>query len=603
LRKIIIGLWLTVVFVLFCFAELRAETFHVTSSADNGPGTLREAVAASNTTAGVQTISLETASPILLSSSIYIQQGVVIEGHGTTIQAAAFSVFYLQDLATSGGCWFKNLILDLQSSEMHATALYFYSSSGNTVTGCVIRHAQRGISGAFSDDNIIGGDRSRGEGNVIIANNDYGICLENSNRNYLCGNIIGLSPDQTQALGNGKGISLAYCSDTVIGDFDPHYGNIIAANQYGIYAYGSNPTVVRNNLIGINSNSAAFGNSICGISIQPNCRFHIENNTVAANLQDEIYIGSFQNTVVANRIGTNRAGTEILPGAPAKITIAENNNGIGGLLPGQGNLIAGGEYGIAISEFATVIQMYGNTICGFSNQGIHYGRPDKQAPVITFANPTIVFGISGPGDYIEVFMAEPRPNGYGGSWQFLGQATADSLGHWQFALAQAVGTGYLCATAALNNYSSEFSLNYPVSTTSIIPPNPYLTPTPVYTPTATPTITPTPWLANHKVVVFPNPARERVSFAFTASGPVRISIDLYKISGERAASLRESRDAGAGATLTTVWNTGPAAPGIYLARILVTDESGKVLIKENRKVALLRLEHPDYPGPGPIFPF
>lgn len=103
-----------------------------------------------------------------------------------------------------------------------------------------------------------------------------------------------------------------------------------------------------------------------------------------------------------------------------------------------------------------------------------------------------------------------------------------------------------------------------------------------------PTATPTPWLESSQAVVLPNPARDRVRFAYTVSGAAKVEIDIYRLTGERVAHIAENRDGGAGQTLTTVWDAANVAPGIYLCRVKITDSQGQVVLDQKKKVALIR---------------
>lgn len=41
-------------------------------------------------------------------------------------------------------------------------------------------------------------------------------------------------------------------------------------------------------------------------------------------------------------------------------------------------------------------------------------------------------------------------------------------------------------------------------------------------------------------------------------------------------------------TLTTTWKAANVAPGIYLCRIVIKDASGRVILSQKKKVALIR---------------
>jgi len=137
----------------------------------------------------------------------------------------------------------------------------------------------------------------------------------------------------------------------------------------------------------------------------------------------------------------------------------------------------------------------------------------------------------------------------------------------------------------------------PKTRTSTITPTP--TPTPVNgslhgmaastrTATATASKTATPFVAQNQVLPYPNPARGRVNFAYTVSGEAKVTIDVYQFTGERVAQIVERVNGGAGQTMTTAWNAPAVAPGIYVCRIKITDASGRVLLDQKKRVALIK---------------
>jgi hypothetical protein len=106
--------------------------------------------------------------------------------------------------------------------------------------------------------------------------------------------------------------------------------------------------------------------------------------------------------------------------------------------------------------------------------------------------------------------------------------------------------------------------------------------------TSTITPSPTPFVAAKQVIAYPNPARGKVTFAYTIEGSAKVKIDIYRLTGERIATISEQKDGGQGQTLRTQWDALDIAPGIYLARIVITDGSGKVVLSEKKKIALIR---------------
>lgn len=76
-----------------------------------------------------------------------------------------------------------------------------------------------------------------------------------------------------------------------------------------------------------------------------------------------------------------------------------------------------------------------------------------------------------------------------------------------------------------------------------------------------------PDLGGKAVVAYPNPAKDRMTFVFHLETAAKVEIRLYNLAGEQVAALSGDFAAGRGQSL--VWNLADAAPGVYLARMLV----------------------------------
>jgi len=80
-----------------------------------------------------------------------------------------------------------------------------------------------------------------------------------------------------------------------------------------------------------------------------------------------------------------------------------------------------------------------------------------------------------------------------------------------------------------------------------------------------------------------------VQFAYTVSGSAKISIDIYRLTGERVAHIEERKDGGSGSgqTFTTAWEAAGVAPGVYFCRIQASSgsRSFRFAIADNRDPA------------------
>ncbi len=145
-------------------------------------------------------------------------------------------------------------------------------------------------------------------------------------------------------------------------------GNVIAGNYIGTGLDGSTIAGFGNQLAAINANSD--GNSIGGAS--PSDRNVIAGNGTiaggAANQKNGVTVGGNNNVIWGNYIGVAVDGTTVRGNGDDGIDIGSGTgNQIGGLLVGQGNLIAGSvDAGVKIQNPAvTSASVVGNTI--FSN--------------------------------------------------------------------------------------------------------------------------------------------------------------------------------------------------------------------------------------------
>ncbi|NTV52661.1 MAG: hypothetical protein HGA76_06580, partial [Candidatus Firestonebacteria bacterium] len=273
---------------------------YVTNNADTGVGTLRWAVAISNSTTGVQSIGFSLANTITVHSAISISAPTLIDGIGAQVIGSTGTSAPVILFLTSGssgttitGCAFINssLAVDVQANgniinncrfgldyanaaHANGTGLRVFSCSGGTIQDCIFGNNNNGVqlnsssnvriqgcyagllsSGAAcgnfvginlynSRNCVLGGSLLDGsQRNVVSGNSGVGILVQfSSYGNNLCGNVIGLNTAMTAAVPNTYGIRLAaQAHDNYIGLPQANYGNVIAGNSVaGIYAYEAN---------------------------------------------------------------------------------------------------------------------------------------------------------------------------------------------------------------------------------------------------------------------------------------------------------------------------------------------------------------------------
>lgn len=235
------------------------------------------------------------------------------------------------------------------------------ASSNNAVCGNLVGVDETGkkamgnrFSGIMihgSTGNEIGG-RVAGARNVISGNRQDGITLTNATFNRVQGNYVGVSADGSVGVANEyDGISLLKSTGNTIGGSDATERNVVSGNAYhGIdLAVGSSDNVVRGNLVGTDATgSAALANSLNGIKIE-SARNMVGGlgcgNLVSGNKHNGILLmgsGSFSNAIYGNLVGTTAAGTAALMNAGSGILISNSRaNEVGSTKPGLGNVISG----------------------------------------------------------------------------------------------------------------------------------------------------------------------------------------------------------------------------------------------------------------------
>lgn len=112
-----------------------------------------------------------------------------------------------------------------------------------------------------------------------------------------------------------------------------------------------------------------------------------------------------------------------------------------------------------------------------------------------------------------------------------------------------------------------------------------ITPTVTISLTFTITVTRTPTMIENvladvdlnwkNALAYPNPATDEVRFLMHLKKAAPIQIDLYNITGERIASLKENFLAGNGQVV--IWQCADVAPGLYIAKIMIDGEVREIL--------------------------
>ncbi len=271
--------------------DVLARELVVTNTDDAGPGSLRQAILEANALAGKEIVRFDIPGggphfikPLTLLPKI--TSPVVIDGStqpgysGTPlIELDGINVTERRSTGTDG--------LDVGGSDSVIRALAITRFTGNDSDGIVLRSSRNRLQGCYvgvgldgatargntfglrvlGNDNLVGGSEVI-DRNVISGNVAQGVIFLGSRFSVVIGNFIGTSADGSAAVPNGAD-GILMTRDTVVGDFSPGSGNLIAFNGgAGISTlFGVSQTTVRGNFIHSNR---GLGIDVDGDGVTPN---------------------------------------------------------------------------------------------------------------------------------------------------------------------------------------------------------------------------------------------------------------------------------------------------------------------------------------------
>jgi len=230
-----------------------------------------------------------------------------------------------------------------------ADGVYIYGNwMGTNVTGTAKLGNQGGGIGTFGSNVSIGGTVA-GSGNVISGNDGNGIYIGAGSNLSIRRNYIGTDASGLLPLGNGSyAIRADGAPGTQIGT--PGNGNVISDNGRGVVlGYDASGYFVRGNIIGLSKDgNQAMGNKEYGLYLGT-----ADNviggtalgafNMIAASTYYGIYIagaGATNNRIENNYIGTNTLLAQGLGNWFGIVIYGANGNSIGGTANGTGNFIS-----------------------------------------------------------------------------------------------------------------------------------------------------------------------------------------------------------------------------------------------------------------------
>ncbi|TAK54747.1 MAG: hypothetical protein EPO22_15180 [Dehalococcoidia bacterium] len=392
----------------------------MTTTADSGAGSLRQAILDANGTPGSDLITFaispggpQTIAPVsalpAITDSVTIdatsQPGFsgtpLIELNGANAGSTTDGL-----LVTGGAAAISGLVINRFSSNGIELA---GSSTGSAVTGCYIgtnvagsaasANGNAGVLLHATSGNAIGGT-TQAERNVVSGNTGPGIQLTGlgASGNTIAGNYIGVTASGAAALGNNRGVYIDAGSNNTIGGMSGGARNVISGNVEGIGIGGSNNSVL-GNYIGTNATgTAALKNAATGVAVF----FGGQQNVIggadagAGNLISGNGVGvwvaqsgALGNTVQGNLIGTDVTGMLAVGNTDRGVLVYTSNNTIGGRTPAARNVISGNGQGVDIEGGTD--QAKGNVV-----QGNYIGTNiTGTAAVPNTGRGVVIFGESG----------------------------------------------------------------------------------------------------------------------------------------------------------------------------------------------------------------
>ncbi len=488
------------------------EQLHAAGGGADGKISLREAIIAANTTAGLDTITfnISGAGPHTISLAAAlpeITQAVIIDGWSEP-DFAGTPIIQLDGTATGigadglsisgGGSTVRGLIF----SGFDDRGISITGGGGNTIVGNWVGTENDGTTakgnqiGIFisSANNIIGGTTAQ-ERNVISGNAGSNIVISGlaAQNNAVIGNYIGTTLDGASAiasLGNGILISNS-ATGNLIGGSSAAAGNVIAGfGNIGIeLTFGSDGNTIQGNLLGINATaSAVIASGACGIALNGVSNTQIGGSSVGqgntfggfTNMAIWILGGGSNIDIQGNFFGTDATQTASYANGTAIDIWNATSTTIGGTAAGAGNVFANGtDSAIKVLSPSTGVSILGNSISLNTGLGIDLGGDgvtsndsddsDSGAndltnfPVITMAarsGATVrvegTLAAAASTQYrIEVFAnaaAVVHSSGYGAGQRYLGfvTVTTDAAGNATFStdITAAVAVGEYVSATA-----------------------------------------------------------------------------------------------------------------------------------------------------------
>jgi len=321
-----------------------AATLSVTNTNDSGAGSLRQAILDANASPGADTIAfaIPGADPNCDANGVCTIQPL------TNLPDLTDTVTI--DGSTQSGA--ANRPTDIAPKQIQLSG---FIDNDFSTTGLVVA----------ADNCVIRG--------LAIGLFDYGIRTPFVTGTTIAGCFIGTDAYGSTAAPNGRGISSIGATNLQIGSPDPADRCVVSGNSIvGIDLLNCIAAKIRNNLIGtIPLGTSALGNTQ-GISASGTGSVTVggaaagDGNVISSSAQNGLYVALDPGGVIVvegNYFGTDVTGTLALGNTYAGIRVASGGATIGGINPGEGNVIwFNGQTGISVDNGAHGATVEGNSM-------------------------------------------------------------------------------------------------------------------------------------------------------------------------------------------------------------------------------------------------
>jgi gliding motility-associated-like protein len=473
----------------FCiFSSASAAVFTVTTQADSGPGSLRDAITKANSNGITEKdyiyFNISVTSPdrpvIVLNSDLpALSSNVVVDASTQSSSVYGVSTARVLLMKNNDQSTFYGLRID------NATGVEIY---GLVIATAGVAGESYGIliSGTSSDITIGG----TGKGNVIYGFK-YGIygVADNADPRIISNvviqsNIIGLKEDgliATDAFSCYQPVLITRLNGVTLGGNRTDLANTIAGTGYGVYlSVDQGNAVVAFNKIGTDVNgttataSYLFSEQYLGIAGSTNGTVSISDNLVAGQSVYGIGLFGLQNGtfwIQRNKIGTEVTGVAVLGQRSSGILIRDCAKGvIGGTLSDK-NIIAGcydvpvsvgGSYRVTVSQNEMFCNNNSNIVTAPANsiQLVSWNPADGRAKPfvhVLACNATTISGLATPGAKMEAFVPYRCGNGRKCDGRnYIETFFAGADGKWSYALKGRDGVIFSAtdAAGATSDYSN-----------------------------------------------------------------------------------------------------------------------------------------------------